>query len=43
MTPWTDEMVREYFDTHWDLTIQELCALSMRTRSDVKRILMTQQ
>lgn len=40
MKPWTDDMVREYFDTHWDVTIHHICALSMRSKADVKRILM---
>jgi len=40
MKPWTDDMVREYFDTHWDVTIHQICALSMRSKADVKRILM---
>lgn len=37
---WTDEMVREYFDTHWNVTLHELSALSGRTKADVKRVLM---
>lgn len=37
---WTDEMVREYFDTHWNATLHEICALSGRTKADVKRVLM---
>ena len=41
MKRWTDDMVREYFDTHWSVTIHTLCALSGRTKADVKRILLT--
>ena len=40
MNTWTDEMVLDYFDTHWNVTIHQLCALSGRTKADVKRILM---
>ena len=40
MKAWTDEMVKEYFDTHWDITIHQLCTLSMRSKDDIKRILM---
>ena len=40
MTKWTDDMVREYFDTHWNATLHEICALSGRTKADVKRVLM---
>jgi hypothetical protein len=40
MKRWTDELVREYFDTHWNVTIHELCALSGRTKAEVKSILM---
>ena len=39
-TKWTDDMVREYFDTHWNATLHEICALSGRTKADVKRVLM---
>lgn len=37
---WTDDMVREYFDTHWNATLREICALSGRTKADLKRVLM---
>jgi hypothetical protein len=37
---WTDEMVREYFDSHWDVTLHQLSALSGRTKADLKRVLM---
>ena len=37
---WTDDMVREYFDTHWNATLHELSALSGRTKPDLKRVLM---
>ena len=40
MEIWTDNMVREYFDTHWNVTIHELCTLSGLKKSDVKRALM---
>ena len=40
MKRWTDALVREYFDTHWNVTIHELCALSGRTKAEVKSILM---
>jgi hypothetical protein len=37
---WTDEMVCEYFDTHSNATLHEICALSGRRKADVKRVLM---
>ena len=37
---WTDDMVREYFDTHWNATLHEICALSGRSKADVKQVLM---
>jgi hypothetical protein len=37
---WTDDMVRDYFDTHWNATLHEVCALSGRSKSDVKSVLM---
>ncbi|MCP4486999.1 MAG: hypothetical protein GY820_06730 [Gammaproteobacteria bacterium] len=37
---WTDDMVRDYFDTHWNATLHEISALSGRTKADVKRVLM---
>jgi hypothetical protein len=37
---WTDDMIREYFDTHLNATIHEICALSGRTKTEVKRALM---
>lgn len=40
MKTWTDEIVKEYFDTNWNVTIHQLCVLSGRKKSDVKRILM---
>ena len=37
---WSDDMIREYFDTHLNATIHDNCALSGRTRADVKSALM---
>jgi len=37
---WTDDMVRDYFDTHWNATLHEISALSGRTKTDVKLVLM---
>lgn len=37
---WTDDMIKEYFDTHWNVTLHQICALSGRTLSDVKKVLM---
>ena len=37
---WTDDMIREYFDSHWSATIHEICALSGRTKKEVKAALM---
>ena len=43
MMKWTDEMIREYFDAHWSATVHEICALSGRTKADVKRALMNKE
>ena len=40
MLIWDDDMVREYFDTHLNATLHEICALSGRNIADVKRVLM---
>ncbi len=37
---WTHEMVREYYDRKWDLTLHELSALSGYTKAELKQILM---
>ncbi len=37
---WTDEMIRENFDANWNATIHEICALSGRTKAEVKRALL---
>jgi len=37
---WTHEMVREYYDHKWDLTLHELSALSGYTKAELKQILM---
>lgn len=37
---WDDEMIREYFDRNWNATIHTICALSGRTKADVKAVLM---
>lgn len=37
---WTDDMVRDYFDTHWNATLHEVCALSGRNKADVKSVLL---
>jgi hypothetical protein len=39
---WTDDMVRDYFDTHWNATLHEVCALSGRNKADVKSVLLDQ-
>ena len=38
---WTDDMIREYSDSHKSATLHEICALSGRTKKDVKAALMT--
>ena len=38
---WTDDMVKEYFDTHLNATLHEISALSGRTKADIKRVLMS--
>jgi len=40
LATWTNEMVCEYFDTHLNATLHEICALSGRSKADVKRVLM---
>jgi hypothetical protein len=40
MTTWTDSMIKEYFDTNWNVTIHQICGLSGRTKADVKAVLM---
>ena len=37
---WTDEMICRYFDTHWNTSLDKICALSGRSMSEVKSILM---
>ena len=37
---WTDDMVRDYFDTHLNATLDEVCDLSGRSKADVKQVLM---
>jgi hypothetical protein len=37
---WTDYMVRRYFDTHLNCTLDEVCALSGRKKADVKSVLL---
>ena len=37
---WTDDMIRDYYDTHWDATIHKVCALSGRAKYDVVNALM---
>lgn len=37
---WTDDMICEYFDTRLNATLHEICALSGRSKADVKRVLM---
>lgn len=38
---WSDDMVKEYFDSHWGVTLHQLSALSGRTKVDLKRVLMS--
>lgn len=37
---WSAETVIEYFDTHWDVTLQELAELSGWRKADLKALLM---
>jgi len=37
---WPSETVTEYFDTHWDVTLHELGALSGWRKADLKALLM---
>ena len=36
---WPSETVTEYFDTHWDVTLHELGALSGWRKADLKALL----
>lgn len=38
---WSDDEVRHYFDTHWDVTIAQLARMANRTKEDVKKCLNT--
>lgn len=40
MIKWSDDMIKEYFDTHWDVTIHTLSILSGRTKAEIKNILL---
>jgi len=40
MARWTDDMIKESFDTNWNATVHQVSALSGRNKADVKRILM---
>ena len=40
LNEWTDGMIRDYYDTHWDATIYKVCALSGRSKYDVVNALM---
>lgn len=40
LKPWPASLVREYFDSHWDVTLHQLSALSGWPKADVKAILM---
>lgn len=37
---WTHEQVREYFDTHWDVTLRELSTMSGHSVKALKAILL---
>lgn len=37
---WTDDLLKEYFDSKINTTLHEICALSGRTKADVKAVLM---
>ena len=35
---WSSETIAEYFDTHWDVTLHELGALSGWRKADLKAL-----
>lgn len=37
---WDDQMITEYYDSHPNATIHEICAFSGRSKADVKRALL---
>lgn len=37
--PWTKEMIKEYFDTHWDINVAQLSRMAMRSKSEIIQIL----
>lgn len=37
---WSEEKVKEYFDTHWDVTLRELARMSGWSVKGLKAILL---
>jgi hypothetical protein len=37
---WTEQRVRDYFDTHWDVTLRKLSSMSGWSVKDLKAILL---
>jgi len=37
---WTDEMICRYFDTHWNTSLDKICALSGRSMPEVTKALL---
>lgn len=41
MRKWTEEEVKEYFDTHWDVSLLKLSHLSGHSMRSLKQLLMS--
>ena len=37
---WSEDRVREYFDTHWDITLRELSRISGWSVNQLKTVLL---
>ena len=40
---WTDDEIREYFDTNWGTTILEMCVMTGYTKERIKDILLEKE
>ena len=41
MNEWTDERIKNFFDTNWNITLEQLSLLTSRTVEDLKKLLMS--
>lgn len=40
---WTDDEIREFFDTNWGTTIAEMCVMTGYTKERIKGILLEKE